>query len=241
VIVTFIDERWKPLPEGKRVIVSCCVFRRDRWDTVNAITAAVGAVRKKRRLAEIQRVLEAAAGFGVVTHADIPNALMPPGEIDGTLDVPAMSRMDNLWSITVSVAVVTAMAYIQVSAGTLDVVELFYDPKDLTAAHRAGFESVLSTTLPEIAEEVVAHFGATHGITAGNLRFLCIQQVPKPCAGDDLSPAQRGTNLAHHLCAQSGPILGAGLIDRIVGRDATSAVTDMMKVFQAAGERSRAT
>jgi len=173
-----------------------------------------------------------------VTHADIPNALMPPGEIDGTLDVPAMSRTDNLWSTTVSVAVVTAMAYIQGSAGTLDAVELFYDPKDLTAAHRAGFESVLSTTLPEIAEEVVAQFGASHGITAGNLRFLCIEQVPKPITGDHPSPAQRGTNLAHHLCSQSKSILGAGLVGRIVARDGTSAVMDMMKIFEPQREAS---
>ena len=241
MIVTFIDERWEPLPEGKRLIVSCCVFRRDRWDTINATSTTVGSVSGKRRLAEIQRVLEEGEGFGVVTHADIPNTLMPPGEIDGTLDVPAMSRMDNLWSTTVSVAVVTAMAYIQGSAGTLDAVELFYDPKDLTAAHRAGFESVLSTTLPEIAEEVVVQFGASHGITANNLRFLCIQQVPKRRTDDDPSPAQRGTNLAHHLCAQSKAILGAGLVGRIVGRDGTSAVTDMIKIFQPPGEASGAT
>ena len=98
----------------------------------------------------------------------------------------------------------------------------------------AGFESVLSQTLPKIAEEAAAEFGVSHGIERGEPSISSIQQVVKPRTGDNPSPAQRGTNLAHHLCAQSKSILGAGVTGRIIGRDATAAVREIMEVSSSA-------
>lgn len=203
---------------SKRLIVACAVFRRDRWESVHHTEAAVGGVRPKRRFAEIRRVLEAAGGFGLVSYADTPTDLI--------------ARANYAWPATVLAAVGAGMALVQVGSGGLADVELFFDTKDLAAGDRRDFEQVLRETLPELAVEAMAEFGPTHGITNAGLRFQRIEAIQKPKRGAAPSALQRGTNLAHHLCAQSARVIATGMSGRILARDNTTGVCEMLEALR---------
>ena len=142
------------------MIAGCCAFHRDRWMASGADPASIGAVRGRRRLAAIEALLRTHHGFAMLVYADIPLGLLRPGEIDGTDDIPRMSRRDNLWSQVVLSAVAATIAFLDDPRASIGPVDLYFDRKDLTAAHRAGFERVLRDTIPEIQQQARAEFPA---------------------------------------------------------------------------------
>lgn len=226
----FIDERIEHHSSHSRLIIACVVVNQVRWDAVHLHAQAVGSVRKKRRLATIATTLEKIGGFAVLTYADISSDLMPPGEIDGTADIPTMSRTDNLWSQCVLSTVTAALACLRGASPSVTEAEicLFYDPKALTAEHQRAIEQVLRETLPEIAKE---HPDTQESDPTVQLLFRRIEAVPKRSGNSRADSLQTGTNLAHHLCCQAESLIQENFSCRIVVRNHTSVAQDMISKF----------
>ncbi len=232
-LIAFVDERLKPLASRTRTIISCCVFGRDRWMALHPQAATVGAVGGRRRLPAIDAFLESVGGIAVLVYADVPSQLLPPGEKDGTDDIPRMSRTDNVWSQVILSGVAAAVARIARSGTLVDAISLYYDRKDLTAAHRAKFEDVLRQTLPKIAMAAADAYPDLFVANPSGLVFDTIKSVDKPADGASPDAFQRGTSLAHHVCSQADMIIARGSAGRVVVADHSVVIRDMISKFTA--------
>jgi len=169
----------------------------------------------------------------MLVYPDIPPDLLPPGGIDGTDDIPRMSRTDNLWSQLILAGVAATLAFLQRPDTSIGVVDLYFDRKDLTAAHRAQFENVLRQTLPEIQREAAVELPTVFGTGSPDLDFGTITGVDKPASGAPPSVLQAGTNLAHHLCSQAAQVISRGPVGRVRVRDHTNVIRRMIRKFTA--------
>ena len=152
-VYMFIDERIEPMEQCRRLIIGCLVVERRQWEALYSEAKKVGATRRKRRLDAIADLLGHAGGFAFIGYADLPPDFVPPGELDGTDDIPRMKRADNVWSQAVLAAEAAVLACLRASGIANATIDLFYDPKDLTVTHRDAYERTLRETLSEIARE----------------------------------------------------------------------------------------
>lgn len=230
-VVAFLDERREELDRVTRMIVGCCLFGHDRWLTLYGREAVVGSVRRKRRLQAIDDLLSSVGGVGVLVYADLPGELLSQHEIDGTSDIPRMSRTDNVWSQLMLSAVFAALAWLQHSAVSLSAVNLYYDRRDLTSAHRTQFENLLRQILPQTAKEAAVEYPSLFTADVREMRFDTIRGVKKPASWASADAFQCGTDLAHHFCAQAATVIGRGSKGRMLVLDHTEVVTAMTSKF----------
>lgn len=231
-VVAFLDERLEELGQRTRMIAGCCLFGHDRWMVLHGREAAVGTVRRKRRLQAIDDLLSSIGGVGVLVYADLQGELLSPHEIDGTTDIPRMSRMDNVWSQLTLSAVFASLAWLQHSGVSVGAVNLYYDRRDLTAAHRTQFENVLRQNLPETAKETATEYPSLFKADAREMRFDNIRGVEKPESWASADAFQCGTDIAHHFCAQAAAVIGRGSEGRTLVRDHTEVVSAMASKFR---------
>lgn len=227
----FLDERSVPTGEGRtRLIVACVVCEERRWTQRHATAQGVGRLRRKRRLDAIENALKQIRAFGVVAYADVPAAVMIPGEIDGTSDIQKMCRTDNLWSQVFLAAVAVALACLRKASVKRASMRVLHDPKSLRGDHRDAVEVVLRQNLPAMAREDPD----THEIDA-SVHFECTQfeEVPKPASGSRADALQTGTVLAHYLCEQSADVIATGNRGPLLARNVTKQVMEMISPFLA--------
>lgn len=227
----FLDERIERRSRRHRTIVGCCLFRQDRWLASRSRVAAIGGLRRRRRLGAIEELLSSAGGTAILAYADLADELIPSGEIDGTADIPRMSRTDNVWSQMTLTTVFAAVARLQSIGIPLGTVDLYYDQKNLTVAHQRQFETVLRETLPQIAREAANEHPSLFPADAAELQIGRIQGVPKCRSGQPGDEFQEGTSLAHHLCTQAPAIILRGTAGAIEVRDLAPYVRDMISKF----------
>jgi hypothetical protein len=192
--------------------------------------AKVGEVGGTRRLQVIGDLLTGIGGLAVLGYADLPAELLSPGEIDATADVPRMSRTDFAWSVMVLWALTRSVALLlRREDMALDTLDLYYDRKDLTDAHRAQVENFLRQELPEMAKQAAIEEPARFPGNPRRLRLGVILQVAKPPPAVAPDALQRGVNLAHHLCTQSDSIIARGLSEGPIRvSDFTTTVSDVI-------------
>lgn len=224
----FIDERISPADNFERYIVGGLVVERKRWAKLHTGTKRVPGMRRRRRLDAIKLLLDKTGGFGLLAYADLPTSLIPSGEIDGTDDIPQMTRRDNAWMQAVVTHAAAALACIRTSGVNAGVIDLFYDPKSLTALHRVAFEDLFRKTLTDIAREDPI----THDIQeAPGLVFRDVQQVPKAYHNQPRDHLQDGIDVAHHLCSKLDELLRERT-ERIVVRNHTDVICRMITKFE---------
>lgn len=228
-LVAFVDERLEHPPGFTRIITGCCVFGRNRWMHFYQQAASVPAVgKKRRRLAVMKMFLESMRGISVLAFADIPSDLYyRKGENDGTADIPRMSRTDNLWAMAILSGITSAVAW-RTPPGTID---LYFDRKDLRAAHRTQFENILRQTLPEIARQSAAEFPSVFGPSHHEFQFGTIEAIDKPALGSVFDAFQQGTHMAHLLCSLAPNIIAEGSSNLILVKNHTNVVRRMVAKF----------
>ena len=233
-LLAFVDEKTEDLESAKRWIAGCCLFGREPWFAYHGRALKVGMVRKKRRLKELTVAVDALGGVSVLVYADVPYQLIPRHEIDGTSDVPAMARTDNIWSQIVLSGITSAIAWLHHSKLPLRKIEIYYDRKDLRSDHRSQFETILYEYLPKWAQEAAVKDPAKFPSDASGLQVVRIQGVEKPHKGRKPDPIQVGTSLADHLCRQSTELIHRGTGGRILVRDHTAVICEITSKFNAA-------
>lgn len=230
-LVAFLDESIKKHESTTTFFVGCCLFGLDRWLALSEAERNVGEVRRKRRLQAIDELLNRIHGAAVLVYANLSNAVFCRDEIDGTADIPRMSRTDNIWSQMTLFAAATGVAWLHHSGLLLGPADLYYDRKDLTFEHRAVYENILRQNLPKIAREAAANDPSCFTTDANQFGFGIIQGVEKPGSGLQPNPFQRGTNLAHHVCTQAQALIDRGSRDRILVKDRTEDISATITKF----------
>lgn len=224
----FLDERVEKGDRGLRLILACIVSEQSRWSQGYKLAQSIFGLRPKRRLKAIHEFLEQLSGFAVVTYANVPPDVMTGGEINGTSDISAMSRSDNLWSQVFLAAVTAALAYIRKSSVKEAEIDVFYDPKSLTSEHKRAMRRILEETLPCIACEDLN----THATDPDfRFRFKRFDEIPKRFSGLPQDVLQIGTTLAHHLCVQSRNLIAEGQHPRLIMRNITNVIMEMISEF----------
>jgi len=205
MVYAFIDERFEDYLTHSRFIVGCSFFNQNRWDAQYQNAISIDKARLKHRIQAITQILQNSGGFAVLTYADVPIPLAQAREIDGTEDIPLMSRRDNLWSQLVLFTVGTAVACLHgVPVAKLEI-DVFYDPKSLKAEHRLAFTKVLQDDLPQIARDATKDLGST-----ALVYLRRIEEVPKRKSSEQSNAFQEGINVSHHLCSQSKHLIEQG-------------------------------
>lgn len=230
-LVVFLDERIKKHESTTTFFVGCCLFGLDRWLGLCEAERKVGEVRRKRRLQAIDELLNEIRGAAVLAYAHLPDGVFCPDEIDGTADIPRMSRTDNIWSQMTLFAAATGVAWLHHSGLLLGPADLYYDRKDLTAEHRTAYEHTLRQNLPKVARDAAAKDPSRFTTDTSQFEFGIIQGVEKPGSGVQADSFQRGTNLAHHFCTQAEALVGRGSRDRILVKDQTKNISATITKF----------
>lgn len=229
----FVDERFERGVASDRFIVGCIVCSKERWMALHDEAVRIGSLGQARRLDGIRQLLDKLQGFALLAYADLSIAQVRPGEIDGTDDIPEMKRHDNVWSQSLLAAAAAVLACLRTSGVESAEIDLYYDPKSLTMAHRDAWEMTLRETLSEIAKEDPE----TGGIQLSPaLAFRRIEQVPKRQGEIEGDCAQHGTFLADRLCSQAPHLIGGEKVPRVLVRDHTTVLCSMVSKF--AGESS---
>jgi len=230
-LVGFVDERIEDHAHTKRVIVGFCIFNRARWTVLHQEEQAVRRLRGRRRLDFIESLLDRVGGRGSVGYADIPKQLLTGREIDGTEDIPRMSRGDNVWGLVVLTSIFGCTSRLQAAGVPLGHMNVYYDRKDLTREHRGGIENVLRTVLPGVARDAAAEHPAFFTGNVSSLQIESIEQVPKAPRGETLNPLQSGVRFVDQLCRQLDGLVLRDPSDRLLAVDLTSAVMSALSQF----------
>jgi hypothetical protein len=231
-ICFFLDERIEPEDEGSRFVVSSIVSERSLWDERADSATPIGAMRLSRRLDAIDNFLYGVPAAAIVGYANVPSGLALSGEVDGTRDVPRMSRLDNIWSIVFLSVITHGLGRICGATGGKVDMEIFHDPKSLTGSHREAVRTFLAHNLTAMASELPVKDPADE--PRGEVCLSRFEEVPKPPSRATPTTLQRGTVLAHHLCTQSRSAIASTSL-RVIGTvNLTEAVLEVFDRFAAA-------
>jgi hypothetical protein len=224
----FVDERITPTDSFERYIVGSLIVAKQKWEKFHAETKRVAAMSRRKRLNSIKELLDQTGGFCLLTYADLPNELIASGEIDGTDDIPKMTRRDNAWMQSVSTLAAAALSLMRTSGVKVGLIDFFYDPKSLKAPHRTAFESLIRKTLTDITREdpIMHEIQAQPGLI-----FRKVLQVPKAYDDQPRVSQQDGIDVAHHLCTKFDEAINESS-PRIVVRDHTNVLCKMIAKFE---------
>ncbi len=225
----FVDERVDRGETSHRFFVGCVVVGRGSWQTLHGEAKRISASRRTRRLDLIADLLDRTRGFALVAYADLSVELVPSGEVDGTDDIPRMKRWDNVWSQAVLAAAVAVLSCLRTSGVEAADIDLYYDVKSLTLAHRDAYEKTLREKLPDIARED-PETGALQ--PSPTFVFRRVEQISKRRREVKADQLQDGTAVAHHLCSQVHELIDGPRVPRIVVRNNTNALRNMISKWR---------
>lgn len=126
----FLDESYSSGNGQKTIIMAAWIVEQARY---NRFFSTSPDLYRTPVLEGITAMLETLDAWAIVAQADLDEKLFRTGEIDGTDDIPSMSRTDNIWSQCFIFAVGNLIAnavYVGEDVGTVDI---HFDPKSLKA------------------------------------------------------------------------------------------------------------
>lgn len=144
--------------------------------------------------------------IGVLGIATLDPSVFRPGEIDGTDDIPAMARADNIWSHCAIFVISTVILELLHSCQEIGTIDVYFDPKSLKTEHAKALEK----TLRELVVPEAKRYAAERGLRVlRKLQIRRVQPMQKPAAGDSTNKFQIGTWVAHKLCSRAEEIRNA--------------------------------
>jgi hypothetical protein len=173
------------------------------------------------RLERIQKIMETANGIAVLTFADVRRNLLPRKEVDSTIDIPEMSRTDNVWSICFLFCITQAIILLARAGLRSYVVNIFYDPKGLKPQHWHAIQAAIRSNIVNACKECAPKIGCK----IDDLCVVKIEEVAKPKRYGMQNLLQAGTTIADYLCSRFEEAQGS----RIFLRDHTVVVTKTLE------------
>ena len=223
----FLDEAYTKASDGDHIIVvASWAVPQGSW-SIRA--KSFPDLYKPPLLDRIDSMLKSHDVFAILAWAKLPPTLYKSGEVDGTDDIPRMARTDNAWSQCVTFSVMRLVLEFALAKRELGTVDIYSDPKNLTAAHALALETLLRTTVVDmIRRETVAS-----GL--GFLRKFKIRHfnaVRKPRIGEKPTKLQVGTWVSHKVCEHSAAVIQSGGLSRIIPHDISEVVKSSLRQFE---------
>ena len=195
----FFDESYPPSPhpDQKTIIMAAWGVEQDRF---RRRMSGESELYNPPVLQRINAMFESLDAIGVLGTATLDTSLFRAGEVDGTDDIPAMARADNIWSqcaIFVVSTVILELLHSKQEVGTVDV---YFDPKSLKTKHAEA----LAKTLRELVVPEARRYAAQRGLRGmKKLHIRRVQPVKKPRANQPADKFQVGTWVADKLCSSA--------------------------------------
>lgn len=196
----FLDESYRGDPDRREIVVACWGVEQGR---LNRRGELLNELFKPPIEEQICSALKGLDALALVASATLEKSLYRSGEIDGTDDIPAMARADNIWSQCIIFSVATLILEHWCSGRPVDTIDVYFDPKSLKGEHEEALEKTLRELVVSEAKRYDAQFG---GNRLKKLKIRNIQPVEKPKGGQAPNRFQIGTWVAHTLCARAREI-----------------------------------
>jgi hypothetical protein len=146
----------------------------------------------------ISSTLEDLDALALVANAVLQKSLFRTGEIDGTDDIPAMARADNIWSQSVLFTVGTLVLEHWRTGRPLDAIDIYFDPKSLRREHAEALTKALRKLVTSEAKRFDRE-RARNLLRKLNIRRF--QPVDKATGDRPPDKFQIGTWIADKLCS----------------------------------------
>ena len=199
MLYIFLDETYGNLPEGRRFVIGCIIVQQSRWNDLFADGRDLELPGKSSRADRVNTYLGRLGGLGVLTFSNIPSAHVGNGEIDGTKDIPQMSRGNNLWSHCFAFGIARTLISVLLRGDCFSRVDVYYDPMSLKESHREALEGPRG--LRDLFGKIMEEYCRCRNVNRGRpVQIGKIQQVSKAAPGTSANKLQVGTGLAHRLC-----------------------------------------
>jgi len=182
---------------------------------------------KRPILERILSVFESLDAHAVIARAELPGSVFRSGEIDGTNDVPAMARADNIWSTSVVFAGARLILQLFLARQDVGTVDAYYDQRSLKPDHATALEKTLRGLLVSAARYYGAQLNTDRFKKLSIRRFQPVEKVKNGAP----TKFQNGTWVSHQLCAKSGQIISGGGTARIQVEDMSEVVRRTVQQF----------
>jgi hypothetical protein len=222
-----LDEAYPPVAGGRAIVVAA-------WATdqakLNDHVELLNELRRRGKSPILERILsvfESLDAHAVVARAELPGSVFRSGETDGTNDVPAMARSDNIWSTSVIFTVNHLIPQLFLARQDVGTVDVYFDQRSLKADHATAFQKTLRGSLLSAAK----YYGAQLG--TDRFKKLNPRRVQRVEKAKNLPPTkfQNGTWVSDRLCANSDQIISEGGNARIQVEDMSEVVRRTIQQF----------
>jgi len=165
--------------------------------------------------------------WAIVARASLDLALFRSGEIDGTDDIARMARKDNVWSTCSIFLVNTVFSGFYKRGESLATVDVFHDPKSLTAAHDEARCKALRGLVVQHAKQFAT--GQNHKLFK-KLRIRRVESVAKQPDLRSASKFEIGVWVSDRLCS-SADAVEVGQFSRIQSFDMSEELRRTIQQF----------
>jgi hypothetical protein len=223
----FVDEAYHDHDDSRDIVVAAWAVEQQLLNDRLRVMSQLRQRGNSPILARIISAFESLDGFAVVARANLSKSVFRPRETDGTDDVPAMARTDNVWSMSVIFTVGGLIRHLGAKGQDVGTVDIYYDRRDLKPRHTAAIEGTLRNLLVSEARRFGAERGMRH---FKNLAIRRIEKVGKP-KNHTPTRFQDGTWISDRLCANLEQVIAGGGMSRIVVADMSDEVRRTIQQF----------
>lgn len=224
----FLDETYRDAePDRKAIIVGAWAAEQDRLNKRVKLLRELRNRGKSPFWDRMNFALEALDGLAIVAAATLDRSLFRAGEMDGTDDIEAMARPDNIWSVSVSFAIANLIKEIGLRRRHVDTVDVYFDPKSLKPGHANAIKRFLRETFPR----QIRHLTRPDEVFK-RLSIRHVEQVPKSMPDEEPTKLQLGTWMADRLCSQATHCFDAGGSSRIKAVNMSEVVRRTLQQYE---------
>jgi hypothetical protein len=192
----FLDESYRDEGARRTITVACWGVEQRRLDPQGEALKHVFRPPIETQICSAIMALDAVA---LVVSATLDKSLYRTGEIDGTDDVPAMARADNIWTQCITFAIATLILKHLQNGRPVDTIDVYFDPKSLKPAHETAWAGTIRGLVVSEAKRFAAQLGTNR---LRKLKIRHIRPVAKRKEGEVPGKFQIGTWIADRLCSR---------------------------------------
>jgi len=177
-------------------------------------------------LKPINETLKATEGFALLSHAQVPESLLPQGAVWKTNDISGMSPKDFVWSVSMILTIAYLIQMLLERKWKFKTVDVFYDPKSLSQEHKIAVEKVLQDRLKQHVKRFLQ--STNHH---GRVKVRRVKAVKKSKPKTTPDKFQLGTWLADRIVRRYNKIVNMKRRNLIETKDITQDVIDTLNDF----------
>lgn len=223
----FLDEAYHDVPGGRAIVVAAWATDQAKLNDRIQLLDGLRQHGKSPILERIVSVFESLDAQALVARAELPGSVFRSGEIDGTNDVPAMARADNIWSTIVIFAVAHLIPRLFLRRRDVGTVDVYFDQRTLKPDLATALEKTSRGSLVPLARRCDAQLGTNRFKKFNIRRFQPVEKAKNHAP----TKFQNGTWVSHQLCAKSDQIISGGGMARIEVQDMSEVVRRTVQQF----------